>query len=69
MSDPTYVYNGKEYRLTGRVAEKPSRASSRTNAKKNHYVEIQPIDSDPENTQFNQWVKQSDLYEITHIDK
>lgn len=58
MSDKTYVYNGEEFVLTGRSAEK-SLPSGRTKT----LHEIRPVSvKDTEDRQYNKWVnKDKDL--------
>lgn len=55
-----YIYEGREWVLTGRDAVKKS---ARTK-KERRLVEIRPADVDPIDTTYNKWVEMSDLYSI-----
>ena len=65
MAEKTYVYEGKEVVLTGRVAQKPMRGGKRgTAGKMAELHEIMPKGSNPENKDFCKWVRITHMYEI-----
>jgi hypothetical protein len=59
MTEKTYVYEKKEYKLTGRTATKTLRSS-----KTKTLHEIRPSEADPTNNAYNVWVELDELYEI-----
>ena len=60
----TYVYDGKEVVLTGRVAkQKPRREGAKVRSD-NDLFEIRPFDVDEANKSFNKWVKMNQLHEV-----
>lgn len=60
----SYVHNGKEVVLTGRMAKrKPRREGERINDDFTQY-EIRPVNVDADNNNFNEWVRMRDLLEV-----
>jgi len=61
----TYVHNGKEVVLTGRLAKpKPRRAGLPVNENLTQY-EIRPANiTDPSDNSYNEWVRMNELLEI-----
>lgn len=61
MSEKTvsYVYDSKEHILTGRQAVRILRSG-----KKDVLIEIHPLDVPLEDSTYNRWVSESDLYSI-----
>ena len=59
----TYVYEGTEVRLTGRVAKRDTNDTTRrgTSKRTEHLVEIEPLQLE---VKWKKWVKKSDLFEI-----
>lgn len=55
----TYVYEKKEWVLTGRSAKKTIR-----HGKVRVLVEIRPVNADSSDNTYNQWVEQAELYSI-----
>jgi hypothetical protein len=62
-SDKTFVFDNVEVKLTGRIAEKVIKLS--TKELKDILIEVQPVDST--GPQWKKWVKKVDLYEISDI--
>lgn len=58
MSKKTYIYKGKEYQLTGRIANRTVRNQQKT------LQEIRPSNIDVDNKEYNVWVDMSELYEV-----
>lgn len=52
----TYLYKGKEVKLTGRSAERKTKRNIEI-----EFYEIKPLDADDEDNRHNQWVKMADL--------
>lgn len=59
----TYLYKGKEIKLTGRIASKTS-----GRGKTIELYEIKPNDLDDDNNQHNTWVKMVELMVIERKD-
>ena len=57
----TYVYEFREYVLTGRSATKQTIAN-----KTMYLVEIRPISADEYDTDLNKWVKIEDLFTVSN---
>jgi len=64
MSTSTYVYDGKEVVMTGRTAVK----SMKSGNLKTLY-EVRPVEAEPDQKMYNQWVSMDDLYVITEKDE
>lgn len=64
--DESYVFNGTEVILTGRVASRTVQKSSRRSKSEQQFTEtlyeIRP--ADPESIQWTKWVKIEDLFKI-----
>ena len=58
----TYVYDGKEVYLTGRIAKRSS------NSSKQPLVEIVPVGADKNDKEYAKWVSIEDLYLIADLD-
>lgn len=59
MSNKTYVYDGKEFALTGRTANKKM-----PSGKIKTLYEIRPAEADPDYKTLNKWVTMDELYVI-----
>ncbi len=55
----TYVYEGKEWVLTGREAHR-----SLISGKLKRLVEIRPMSVDPSDKSYNRWVEREELYTV-----
>jgi hypothetical protein len=55
----SYVYEGKEWVLTGREAHR-----TLPSGKIKKLIEIRPIDVDPNEKLYNRWVEREELYTI-----
>lgn len=69
MTDKTYVFNGTEYKMTGRSARKEGVDSSDRRSRRGMgtyrislLYEIKPVD--PDSIEQPQWVRMDDLYEV-----
>ena len=58
MNSKTYIYKGKEYKLTGRTAYKTVRKQQKM------LQEIKPITAFDDSSEFNVWVDVTELYEV-----
>ncbi len=59
----TFIYDGREFVMTGREAIK-----KRMSGRERKLVEIRPITvRDPEDTTYNKWVQESDLFHIGEV--
>jgi hypothetical protein len=63
MAEPTYVYDKKEYKKTGRTATQKIQRTTKEIVKE--LVEIRPVNVPDENTEFDKWVDPKDLFEVT----
>jgi hypothetical protein len=59
MTVKTYVYNGTEYEMTGRKAEKKLYSG-----KKRELFEIRPVGMDDTQTTYNKWATMDELFEV-----
>ena len=64
MITKTYVYDGKEHIMTGRIAEKRLRSE-----KIKKLYEIRPNDVETGQDMYNKWVSMDDLYEVKDKDE
>lgn len=62
----TFVLNGKEVVLTGRVAKPKPRRSGREVDESRYQYEVRPVGVDVKNTDFNEWARMSDLLEVVN---
>ena len=62
--EETFVYDGVEVRLTGRVAKKAQNPSSQ-DKKQNMLFEVTPVDK---TFDWVKWVRPTDLYKISNND-
>lgn len=64
MERITYIFNGMEYYLTGRVATKNSDKISFSDIR---YVEIKPLNEDTDD--YNKWVHSDQLFVVKRVDE
>ena len=58
----TYVFEGREYVLTGRSAKRKTLTK-----KERILVEIKPASISDESTDYNKWVSEEELFEVKGI--